>query len=158
MKIADSVHIGAAPAVVWRAMNDPEVLRDCIPGCESLEREAENRFTAAIRRKIGPVQARFTGAIELSDIVEGVSYTISGEGSGGAAGSARGSAEVRLEAEAGGTRLAYAVEVQIRGRIAQLGSRLITAFARSSSRTFFANFCAALEPPEAAEAAAAAPG
>ena len=116
------------------------------PGCESFESAEPNRFTAVIKRKVGPVNARFQGAITISDVVYQESYTIAGEGAAGAAGSARGGARVRLADEEGGTRLSYEVEVQIRGKIAQLGSRLINAFAKTSAKTFFDNFGAALDP------------
>lgn len=144
MKIEDSYFIPAAPAEVWQALNDPDVLRVSIPGCELLENSEPNRFDAVIKRKIGPVNARFEGTVTISDIVEGESYTISGEGGAGAAGSARGGARVRLAGAEGGTELSYEVEVQIRGKIAQLGSRLINAFAKSTAKSFFDGFSAAL--------------
>ncbi len=146
MKIEDSYFIPAAPAEVWRALNDPDVLRVSIPGCESLENSEPNRFDAVIKRKIGPVNARFEGTVTISDIVEGESYTISGEGGAGAAGSARGGARVHLAEAEGGTELSYEVEVQIRGKIAQLGSRLINAFAKTSARAFFDGFSSTLAP------------
>lgn len=140
MKVEDSYFVAASPAEVWQALNDPEVLQACIPGCESLEGTGPNRFSAVIHRKIGPVHARFQGAVGISDIVEGERYTISGEGEAGAAGSARGEARVRLDEADGGTQLSYEVDVQIRGKIAQLGSRLILAFAKTSARSFFEGF------------------
>ena len=146
MKIEDSYFIPAAPAEVWRALNDPDVLRASIPGCESLENSEPNQFDAVIKRKIGPVNARFEGTVTISDIVEGESYTIAGEGGAGAAGSARGGARVRLAESEGGTQLNYEVEVQIRGKIAQLGSRLINAFAKSTAKAFFDGFSATLAP------------
>ncbi len=156
MKIENSVFVAAAPGEVWCALNDPETLRCCIPGCESLENSEPNRFDAVIQRKIGPVNARFEGTVSISDIVDGESYTISGQGKGGAAGSVRGEAQVRLTEEDGGTRLDYEVEVQIRGKIAQLGSRLVSAFAKSTSKAFFERFSAALAPEGDGQAEAAA--
>ena len=146
MKMSDTYFIAATPAEVWRALNDPQMLRACIPGCESLENVEPNHFTAVIRRKIGPVNARFEGAVTISDIVEGESYTISGEGTGGAAGSARGGARVQLADADGGTQLNYEVDVQVRGKLAQIGSRLINAFAKSTAKAFFDGFSAALAP------------
>ncbi len=154
MKIEDSYFLAAPTADVWRALNDPVTLQACIPGCESFENTEPNKFAAVVRRKIGPVNARFEGVVEISDVVEGERYVISGEGKAGAAGSARGDAHVRLEESEGGTRLSYEVDVQIRGKIAQLGSRLINAVAKSSAKAFFEGFNAALGPERAEEAIA----
>ena len=144
--------IRASRDEVWRALNDPEVLMASIQGCESLEKTSETSFEAAVTQKVGPVKARFTGLVELSDIVPGESYTISGEGKGGAAGFAKGGAKVRLEdaaLEGGetGTLLVYEAEAKVGGKLAQLGSRLIDGFAKKMADDFFTRFQEAVEGP-----------
>ncbi|HSF95904.1 MAG TPA: carbon monoxide dehydrogenase subunit G [Thermohalobaculum sp.] len=141
--------IQASRAEVWQALNDPLVLKQSIAGCESLEKTSETGFEAIVTQKVGPVKARFTGVVTLSDIVEAESYTISGEGKGGAAGFAKGGAKVRLEDADGGTLLTYAAEAKVGGKLAQLGSRLIDGFARKMADDFFTRFQEAVEgPPE----------
>jgi carbon monoxide dehydrogenase subunit G len=147
MQLADTRDIAAPPAEVWAALFDPEVLAACVPGCESMTGSPEEGFEAAVVQKVGPVKARFTGVVRLSDIVEGESCTISGEGKGGAAGFAKGSAKVRLEPIEAGTRLSYDVEAHVGGKMAQLGSRIIDGFARKMADDFFARFQAAVEGP-----------
>ncbi len=140
MDMSGERRIPAPRQVVWDALNDPAVLKACIPGCETLEADSETdmRATAAVR--IGPIAARFNGKIHLSDIDEPNGYTISGEGQGGVAGFARGGAKVRLaEAEAAVTALTYEVQAQVGGRIAQLGARLIDSSAKAMADTFFDN-------------------
>lgn len=140
MQMNGSRLIAASRSVVWTFLNDPEVLRACIPGCEELSGSPEEGFSAVVKQKIGPVQATFRGAVTLADINAPESYTITGEGKGGVAGFAKGSAQVVLvEAEAG-TELTYTVDAQIGGKIAQLGSRLIDSFARKLSDQFFERF------------------
>jgi uncharacterized protein len=163
MDLSDERVIAAGPGVVWAALFSPEVLMSCIPGCESMTGSPEAGFEATVVQKIGPVKAKFTGVVKLSDIVEGKSCTISGEGKGGPAGFAKGGAQVVLAAEGEGTRLGYTVQAHVGGKIAQLGSRLIDGFARKMADEFFSRFQAALEAPEAevgaeagAEAAAGA--
>lgn len=140
MKLEGEQKIEAGREAVWRGLNDAEVLRRSIPGCESLVQEADNRFKAVVAIKIGPIGARFTGAVDLSDLDPPLGYTLSGEGQGGVAGSARGSARVRLEEDAGTTRLLYTVDAQVGGRLAQLGGAIIDATARQLAGRFFARF------------------
>jgi uncharacterized protein len=156
VKLADSRVIAAPPGVVWQAILDPEVLKACIPGCESMTGSIADGYEALVVQKIGPVSARFTGIVHLSDIVEGQSLRISGEGKGGAAGFAKGGADVTLTAEDGGTRLDYAVEASVGGKIAQLGSRIIDSFAKKLADEFFARFQDAVEDPADEDAAPAA--
>jgi len=136
---------------VWAKLNDPEVLKACIPGCEELERTEDNGFRATAKMKVGPVSARFKGKVTLSDLDPPNGYTISGEGQGGAAGFAKGGAKVRLEPADGGavTVLHYTADAQIGGKLAQIGSRLVEGTAKKLADEFFAAF--------AAQAAAAAP-
>ncbi len=151
----------AARPKIWALLNDPEVLKASIPGCESLEKAGENGYSAVAKVKIGPVAATFKGTVQLTDIVPNEGYTISGEGSGGMAGFAKGGAKVKLsDAEGGGTVLRYDVEAQVGGKIAQLGSRLIDGVAKGMADKFFANFAEAAAKAEAASptpVAAAAP-
>jgi carbon monoxide dehydrogenase subunit G len=128
---------------VWALLNDPQVLKACIPGCESLERVGDNGFAAVVKTKIGPVSATFRGKVELTDIVPLVGYTISGEGEGGVAGFAKGGAKVSLADAEGGTLLRYDVEAHVGGKIAQLGARLVDGVAKNMADKFFANFAAA---------------
>ncbi|WP_431299615.1 CoxG family protein [Tabrizicola sp. BL-A-41-H6] len=151
MKLTDSREIKADPATVWRAILDPDVLKECIPGCESLTGSIADGFEAAVVQKVGPVKARFTGVVHLTDIDEGRSVKISGEGKGGAAGFAKGGAVVTLEPIADGTRLTYDVDASVGGKIAQLGSRIIDGFAKKMADDFFARFQEAVEGPEAEE-------
>ena len=130
----------AARSKVWALLNDPEVLKTCIPGCQSLERTGDNGFAAVTKVKIGPVTAIFKGKVEISDIVPDVAYTIHGEGEGGVAGFAKGGATVSLADASGGTLLRYDVEAQVGGKIAQLGSRLIDGVAKGMADKFFASF------------------
>ena len=129
---------------VWAMLNDPEVLRICIPGCETFERDGDNAFRAVAKVKIGPVSARFKGKVILTDIDAPNSYKISGEGEGGVAGFAKGGAVVRLEDAEEGTRLVYDVEANVGGKIAQLGSRLINSVAKKNADSFFAKFAEAV--------------
>jgi uncharacterized protein len=129
---------------VWAMLNDPAVLKACIPGCQSLDKTSDTSFAAVAKIKIGPVGATFKGKVQLSDIDAPNGYTITGEGEGGIAGFAKGGAKVALaDAEAGGTILKYNVEANVGGKIAQLGSRLIDGVAKKMADQFFANFAAA---------------
>ncbi len=149
MKLAAERHIAAEPAVVWAALLDPDVLLHCVPGCESLTGTAAEGFQAVVVQKVGPVKARFTGKVTLSDIVEGRSLRIAGEGQGGVAGFAKGGANVAMEpAEGGGTTLTYDVDASVGGKIAQLGSRIIEGFAKTMAGQFFDRFQKAVEAPE----------
>lgn len=147
MTMAGTVTLPADRAKVWEALNDPEILKRSIPGCQELERTSDTGFSAAAKVAVGPVKATFKGAVTLSDIDAPNGYKISGEGQGGIAGFAKGGATVRLdEAEGGGTVLHYDVEAQVGGKIAQLGGRLINGVAKKYADEFFANFAKALEP------------
>lgn len=148
MEMSGERIIAASRADVWAALNDPEVLKVCIPGCQSMERAGENGFTATVVQKVGPVKATFLGEVELTDIVEGESYRISGKGKGGAAGAASGGALVRLTDVDGGTNLTYEAEAKVTGKIAQLGSRLIDGFAKKMADQFFTTFQDQFASPE----------
>lgn len=160
MEMSGERVIKAPREQVWQALNDPEVLKACIPGCQELERAGDNGFSATVKQKVGPVSATFKGAVELTNVVEGESYTISGEGKGGAAGFAKGGADVKLSEVEGGTQLDYNVEAKVGGKIAQLGGRLIDGFAKKMADQFFTNFQEQVEGPaepgEAAESEASA--
>ena len=148
MQMSDTREIAAPSDMVWRAILDPEVLRACIPGCESLTGSAAEGYQAVVKQKVGPVSATFTGIVHLSDIVEGRSLRISGEGKGGVAGFAKGGANMTLEPTEGGTRLSYTVDATVGGKIAQLGSRIIDGFARKLADEFFTRFQDAVEGPD----------
>lgn len=139
--------IAAPRATVWERLNDAETLRACIPGCTELTGSPEEGFEATVVQKVGPVKATFRGKVTLSDVVAGESYTISGEGSGGVAGFAKGAAKVALADAGAGTDLSYAVQANVGGKIAQLGSRLIDGFARKMADQFFERFQAEVEGP-----------
>lgn len=160
MKLTDFREIKADPATVWAALLNPDVLKDCVPGCESMSGSVADGFEATVTQKVGPVKATFKGAVTFSEIVEGKSLKISGEGKGGPAGFAKGGAAVSLEPMEGGTRLSYDVEAAVGGKIAQLGSRIIDGFAKKMADEFFTRFQAAVEGPaeEEEEADAAAEG
>lgn len=161
MQLTDSRDIMASPEVVWAAILNPEMLKECVPGCESMTGSAETGFEAVVVQKVGPVSARFTGIVTLSDMVPLKGLKISGEGKGGPAGYAKGGATVTMEPIEGGTRLNYAVEANVGGKIAQLGSRIIDSFAKKMADSFFERFQTAVEGPKeevAAEAEAGAEG
>jgi hypothetical protein len=147
--------VGAAREVVWAALNDPEVLRESIPGCESIEMVDDQAFAAAVIAKVGPMKARFSGKLQLSDIDPPNRYRISGEGQAGSAGFARGSAEVSLEADGDGTLLKYQVDASVGGRLAQIGSRLVDAAARKMADDFFSRFDALVSSNQTRTAEAA---
>lgn len=146
MQLSDFRDIAAPPETVWAAILNPEVLKACIPGCESMTGSAEAGYEAVVAQRVGPVSARFTGIVHLTDITPGQAVTISGEGKGGPAGFAKGGAKVTLEAMGDGTRLTYAVDANVGGKIAQLGSRIIDGFSKKLADQFFENFKSALEP------------
>jgi carbon monoxide dehydrogenase subunit G len=140
MELKGSRIIAADRATVWAALNDPEVLKACIPGCEELTGSPEDGFEATVKQKVGPVKATFKGGVTLSDVVPERSYRIAGEGKGGVAGFAKGAADVTLADVADGTELTYDVEAKVGGKLAQLGSRLIDGFARKMADQFFERF------------------
>ena len=140
MKLAGEQRISAPRDEVYRALNDPEILQRSIPGCQSLERISDTEMQARVGLKIGPVKATFKGAVTLSDLNPPESYTISGQGKGGAAGHAKGTARVRLEEAGDETVLHYSVNAQVGGKIAQLGARLIDATAKKLADQFFRKF------------------
>ena len=156
MTMTGEVTLPAERPKVWALLNDPEVLKSAIPGCESLERTGDNGFAAVVKTKIGPVSATFRGKVELSDIVPQVGYTIKGEGEGGVAGFAKGGAKVSLADASGGTLLRYDVEATVGGKIAQLGARLVDGVAKNMADKFFASF-AAIAASVAASAGATGP-
>lgn len=145
MKLTDSREIAASPQEVWAALLNPEVLKACVPGCTEMSGTAEEGFEATVVQKVGPVKATFKGAVTLSDMNEPHSLTLTGEGKGGAAGFAKGGADVKLEPSETGTLLTYDVEAKVGGKLAQLGSRIIDGFAKKMADQFFADFAAAVE-------------
>jgi carbon monoxide dehydrogenase subunit G len=144
--------VAAPPEAVWAALNDPEKLRAAIPGCESLTKTSDNEFEAVATQSIGPVKARFKGKVALLDLNPPRSYTIKGEGSGGAAGFAKGEAKVELIPESGGTRLVYTVKATVGGKIAQIGQRLIDGVARKLADEFFEKFSSGFGATQAVDA------
>lgn len=145
MKMQGEVSLPASRDVVWAKLNDPEVLKACIPGCEELTKDDETHFSAVARIKLGPVKATFKGKVALSDLDPPNGYTISGEGEGGIAGFAKGGAKVALsDIDGGGTLLSYDVDAQVGGKIMQLGSRLIDSVAKKYADEFFAKFAEAV--------------
>lgn len=152
MKMSDERLIKADVATVWAALLNPDVLKECVPGATEVTGTPEDGFDAVVVQKVGPVKATFKGAVTLSDMVEQQSLTLFGEGKGGAAGFAKGGADVRLEpAEDGATRLIYDVEAKVGGKLAQLGSRIIDGFAKKMAEQFFTNLQNAVEEPEEGE-------
>ena len=142
----------------WDALNDPEVLRACIRGCDKFEPAGENQYAAGVAVKVGPLAARFTGKIGLADVKPPDSYTISFDGQGGAAGFGKGNARVTLTPQGTGCELAYTVQARVGGKIAQLGQRLVDGAAKSMAEDFFKRFDAEMQRqhPQAYAAAAAA--
>ena len=144
MTMTGEIQLAASREAVWAKLNDPAVLKACIPGCEELEKTDEQRFRAVAKMKVGPVSARFKGKVSLSDLDPPNGYKILGEGEDGFAGFAKGGAKVDLAEKDGGTLLSYHVEAQIGGKLAQLGQRLINGTAKKLADEFFANFARAL--------------
>jgi uncharacterized protein len=145
MVMTGEVQLPASREVVWAKINDAEVLKACIPGCEELNKASDTEFQAIATVKIGPVKARFKGKVQLTDLNPPNNYRISGEGEGGVAGFAKGGATVTLAEKDGGTLLSYNVEAQIGGKLAQLGQRLINGAAKKLADEFFANFGKAVQ-------------
>ena len=142
MEMKGEVVLPADRQTVWAKLNDPEVLKACISGVQTLERTSDTTFTAAVKMKIGPVSATFKGRVELSNIDPPNGYRISGEGEGGIAGFAKGGADVALSEVPDGTKLSYDVQANVGGKIAQMGARLIDGVAKKTADQFFANFAA----------------
>ena len=140
MRMTGEERVAAPRSRVWDALNDPEILRQCIPGCQSLEREGADKLRTTVEVKLGPIGARFNGSFTLSDINAPQSYTLTGEGNGGTVGSAKTSIKVRLTEEGGATLLSYEVDAQVGGRLAQLGGPLIDATAKRFASQFFKKF------------------
>ena len=142
MDMTGSYRVEAPRERVWEALNDPEILRQCISGCEEVQKVSDTEFTAKVTAKVGPVSAKFSGKVTLSDLDPPNGYTITGEGSGGAAGFGKGGASVRLEPDGTGTLLSYTANAKVGGKLAQIGSRLVDATARKMADEFFARFSA----------------
>ena len=152
MKLADTRTIAADRQTVWNAILNADVLKSCIPGCQELTGSPEDGFEAVVVQKVGPVKATFKGDVAISDIVEGESLTLSGQGKGGPAGFAKGEARVSFaDAPEGGTLLTYDVDAKVGGKLAQLGSRIIDGFAKKLADQFFERFQTGLEPETAEE-------
>ena len=149
MTMTGEVQLAATREGVWTKLNDAEVLKACIPGCEELNKTSDTEFQAVAVQKIGPVKARFKGKVHLTDLDPPNGYKISGEGDGGVAGFAKGGAVVKLADKDGGTLLTYNVEAQIGGKLAQLGQRLVNGAAKKVADDFFANFAKVFAPPAA---------
>jgi len=145
MKLAGSYKLNVKKEVVWQALNNADILKQCIPGCESLEKESDNIFNATATNQIGPMNATFSGTVKLSNIKENQSYTLSGEGQS-SVGFANGSANVKLIEENGITILSYDVQINVGGKIAQLGSRLIDGVVKKMSDYFFGRFADVISP------------
>jgi len=149
MQMKGEVMLPADRAAVWAALNDPEVLKRCIPGAQELEKLSDTEFQASVRAAVGPVKATFKGRVVLSEIDAPNGYTISGEGQGGVAGFAKGGAKVRLAEAEGGTLMTYEVEANVGGKLAQLGGRLINGVAKKYADEFFDTFAKTLAPQDA---------
>ena len=151
MKMNGEIRVPTDRETVWRALNDPEVLKDCLPGCQEIEKTSETEMTATLVIKVGPVKATFAGGVTLSDLDPPNGYTISGQGQGGAAGFASGEAKVRLVADGGETVVQYDVDAKVGGKLAQIGSRLIDSTAKKLSKQFFDSLAEKLGGGEDAE-------
>ena len=151
MEMHGELRIPAPRQEVWEKLNDPETLKNCIPGCETVEKVSDTEFTAKVVARVGPVKASFSGKVTLTDLDPPAGYTITGEGTGGVAGFAKGSAKVALDDAGAETVLRYGVQAQVGGKLAQIGSRLIDATARKMADDFFAKFAAVVTPEGAPE-------
>jgi len=148
MDMTGEYRIEASRDEVWAALNDTEILKRCIPGCQRIEKASPTNFTADVVAKVGPVKAKFSGAVTLSDLDPPNGYTISGEGKGGVAGFASGGAKVKLEDDGGATILKYEVNAKVGGKLAQIGSRLIDATAKKMANEFFGKFADLVGQPQ----------
>jgi carbon monoxide dehydrogenase subunit G len=149
MTMNGEYELAVPPQAVWEKLNDAATLKACIPGCEQLDKTSDTEFQAVATVKIGPVKAKFKGRVTLSDLDPPNGYKISGQGDGGVAGFAKGGATVKLTPKNGGTLLAYNVDAQIGGKLAQLGQRLVNGAAKKIADDFFANFANAVNPKPA---------
>lgn len=140
MEMTGEQLIPLSQAETWKALNDPAVLKDCVPGCESIERTGDNEFDVVLTAKVGPVSAKFKGKMTVTDSDPPRAYTLSFEGQGGVAGFAKGAANVALTPEGGNTRLAYTAKATVGGKLAQVGARLIDGVARQLAGKFFEAF------------------
>lgn len=156
MEMTGEQIIALPQADVWRGLNDPEILKQSIPGCDSVERVSDTEYKVAMTAAVGPVKAKFAGKMTLSDLNPPNSYSIAFEGSGGAAGFAKGSAAVTLAPEGSGTKLSYTAKANIGGKLAQVGARLIDGVAKKQAEDFFNRFNAVMAPAAAPEATSAA--
>jgi carbon monoxide dehydrogenase subunit G len=152
MKLSGSYQINLPKEKVWEALNDPEILKQAIPGCEEFTKNSDTEFTAKATNKIGPFNASFTGDVELKDLNPPNSYKISGSGNS-PVGFASGEASVKLEDENGGTKLIYEVEANVGGKIAQVGARLIDMTAKKMADIFFGKFSELITPSDSEESA-----
>ena len=157
MQLTGEYRIPAPRERVWEMLNDPDVLRASIPGCQSLEAEGSDKFKAKVTAKVGPVKATFNGEVTLEDLNPPESYRIVGEGKGGVAGFAKGGADIQLAEDGEETLLSYQVEAQVGGKLAQIGNRLIDSTARKMADDFFSRFVAIVESGEKAAASSPAP-
>jgi uncharacterized protein len=155
MDMSGERRIAASRAAVWAALNDPEILRQCIPGCEVLEMQSPTEMTARVKLQIGPVRATFNGKVRLSDLDPPTSYRIAGEGNGGVAGYAKGGANVALSDEGSGTLMRYDVKADVGGKLAQLGGRLIDSTSKKLADEFFEKFSTLVGGPAPVSVAAA---
>jgi uncharacterized protein len=148
MKMQGERLIQAPQQDVWKALNDPDVLKQCIPGCEEMQKVSDHQFSAKVKAKVGPVSLTMTGDVQLSDLNPPVSYRITGQGKGGAAGFAKGGADIRLDNKGAATLITYDVDAQVGGKLAQIGNRLIDSTARKMADDFFSRFVAIVESGE----------
>ena len=147
MEISGKYIIDSPRAQVWAALNDPDVLKACIPGCESLTKKSETEFDTEVLAKVGPVKAKFTTVVKLENIVAPTSYTLVGNSKARGAGFGKGKADVRLEDTAdGGTELSYVADFKVGGKLAQIGSRLVAGATKKTADDFFGNFSTSLAP------------
>jgi uncharacterized protein len=148
MEMTGEFRIPAPRERVWQGLNDPEILKQAIPGCQTIEKVSDTEFTAKVVAKVGPVKATFNGKVTLSDLDPPKGYTITGEGTGGVAGFAKGGANVKLDEDGDATVLHYEVQAHVGGKLAQIGSRLIDATSRKMAEEFFTHFAAVVAPPQ----------
>jgi carbon monoxide dehydrogenase subunit G len=158
LKLEEERLIQASPSAVWNAILDPTVLKGCVPGCQEMNGSLADGMEAVVTQRVGPVKATFKGKVTFSNVVEGQSVTITGEGQGGVAGFAKGGADVALEPQGDATLLKYTVDASVGGKLAQLGSRIIDSFAAKMANQFFEEFQSIVEGGSAAPTAPAKSG